>query len=85
MFKQDIIISSEHGLHTRPAVKFVKSAQKFISDIQITVNGQSANAKSLFKIQTLQLSKGTTITLSAKGKDEKEAITYLVDIIKQLK
>ncbi|CAL4318205.1 HPr family phosphocarrier protein [Buchnera aphidicola] len=84
MFQQNIKISSKHGLHTRPAAKFVKSAQKFFSEINITAHGKSANAKSLFKLQTLELSKGTIINISATGKDEKEAVSCLVNIITSL-
>lgn len=84
MLKNEITITAPHGLHTRPAAEFVKEAKKFISDIYIIYNGKSVNAKSLFKIQTLGLVHGSVITLSAVGKDEKEAIEYLSKIMTEL-
>ncbi|CAL4318360.1 HPr family phosphocarrier protein [Buchnera aphidicola] len=84
MIKKDIKIISEHGLHTRPAAKFVHAAQKFQSEILITSNKKSVNAKSLFKLQTLGLSQGTIITLSANGIDEKEAIKNLEKILLEM-
>ncbi|QJC29261.1 HPr family phosphocarrier protein [Enterobacteriaceae endosymbiont of Plateumaris rustica] len=84
MFQEEIIINNTHGLHIRPAALFVKEAKSFISDITITSNGKTVNAKSLFKIQTLGMTKGTSIILTASGKDEKKAIEHLVKIIKKL-
>ncbi|QFQ32810.1 HPr family phosphocarrier protein [Buchnera aphidicola (Aphis fabae)] len=84
MFQNEIKITALHGLHTRPAAEFVKEAKKFISDIHIIYNGKSVNAKSLFKIQTLGLVHGSLITLSAEGKDEKEAIEHLSKIMTEL-
>ncbi|MBZ2279137.1 MAG: HPr family phosphocarrier protein, partial [Buchnera aphidicola] len=81
MFKTEILINAQHGLHTRPAAQFVKEAKKFKSDIYINYKGKSINAKSLFKIQTLGLVHGSIITLSAEGTDEKQAITHLSKII----
>lgn len=84
MFQNEITITAPHGLHTRPAAQFVKEAKKFISNIFIMHNGKSVNAKSLFKIQTLGLTKGSLITLSAEGEDEKQAIEHLSTIITEL-
>ncbi|QCI21960.1 HPr family phosphocarrier protein [Buchnera aphidicola] len=84
MFKNEITITAPHGLHTRPAAQFVKEAKKFISDISIIYNGKSVNAKSLFKIQTLGLARGSIITLSAEGEDEKQAIKHLSEIMMEL-
>ncbi|WP_343128236.1 HPr family phosphocarrier protein [Buchnera aphidicola (Takecallis taiwana)] len=85
MFQKNIKITAQHGLHIRPAAKFVKYAQQFISDINITVNGQSANGKSLFQLQTLDLSKNNILTISATGEDEKQAVEYLIQKLEKLK
>ncbi len=84
MFQNQIKITALHGLHTRPAAQFVKEAKKFISEICIIYNGKSVNAKSLFKIQTLGLVRGSLITLSAQGEDEQKAIEHLSAIMTEL-
>ncbi|QJC30585.1 HPr family phosphocarrier protein [Enterobacteriaceae endosymbiont of Neohaemonia nigricornis] len=84
MVQKEVMINNQHGLHTRPAALFVKAAKSFKSDITITYNNVTVNAKSLFKIQTLGLVKGTIITLTASGLDEQKAIDHLVNIIKTL-
>ncbi|QJC38314.1 HPr family phosphocarrier protein [Enterobacteriaceae endosymbiont of Donacia marginata] len=84
MLQKEIIIHNNHGLHTRPAALLVKEAKNFISDITITSKGKTVNAKSLFKIQTLGLTKGTLIILKTSGIDEKNAIEHLTKIIQKL-
>ncbi|XBC39293.1 MAG: HPr family phosphocarrier protein [Buchnera aphidicola (Nurudea shiraii)] len=85
MFQKEVTINNPHGLHIRPAALLVKEAQKFISEIFITSNGKSVNAKSLFKLQTLGLVKNSLITISANGIDEKLAVENLEKFIKTLK
>lgn len=84
MFQQEITITAPNGLHTRPAAQFVKEAKSFDADITVSSNGKSASAKSLFKLQTLGLTKGTTVTLSAEGGDEQQAIEHLVKLMADL-
>ncbi|CAL4318173.1 HPr family phosphocarrier protein [Buchnera aphidicola] len=84
MFEKKIYINSPNGLHTRPAAQLVQEAKKYNSKITITSNGKTANAKSLFKLQTLGLSQGSKITLSANGSDEKKAIEKLSTLMKKL-
>lgn len=84
MYSKDVEITAENGLHVRPAAEFVKQAKAFTSSITITSNGKSASAKSLFKLQTLGLTKGTVITISAEGEDEQKAVDHLVALIPTL-
>ncbi|WP_343154824.1 HPr family phosphocarrier protein [Buchnera aphidicola (Pseudoregma panicola)] len=85
MFTKEIKIKLKNGLHIRPASLFVKEAKKFTSNITITLEKNTVNAKSLFKIQTLELSYGKKIKITAEGKDEKEAIYHLEKFISNLK
>lgn len=78
MYQQEVKITATNGLHTRPAVLFVKEAKGFTSEITVTSNGKSVSAKSLFKLQTLGLTQGTMITITAEGKDEQQAVEHLV-------
>ena len=84
MYSQDVVITAENGLHTRPAAQFVKEAKSFDAKITVTSNGKSASATSLFKLQTLGLVKGTKITISAEGTQEKEAVDHLVKLMDEL-
>ena len=47
-------------------------------------NGKSASAKSLFKLQTLGLVKGTHVTISAEGAQAQAAVDHLVALMDTL-
>jgi len=81
---KDVEITAPNGLHTRPAAQFVKEAKAFASDITVSSVGKSASAKSLFKLQTLMLTQGTVITISAEGEDAEKAVEHLVALIPTL-
>ena len=59
---------------TRPAAQFVKEAKEFQSEITVVSGGKSASAKSLFKLQTLGLTKGTNVTIQADGPDAQKPL-----------
>ncbi|RKF18067.1 phosphocarrier protein Hpr [Alginatibacterium sediminis] len=84
MFEKNVVITAENGLHTRPAAQFVKEAKAFPCTITVASNGKSASAKSLFKLQTLGLTKGTEVTISAEGEDEQKAVEHLVALMDEL-
>jgi phosphocarrier protein HPr len=84
MYEKSVLITAENGLHTRPAAQFVKEAKEFQSEVTVISAGKSASAKSLFKLQTLGLTKGTTITIRAEGSDEKKAVDKLVALMDEL-
>ncbi|CAM3576138.1 Phosphocarrier protein HPr [Vibrio aerogenes CECT 7868] len=84
MYEKQVEITAENGLHTRPAAQFVKEAKTFNAEITVTSNGKSASAKSLFKLQTLGLVKGTVVKISAEGSQEKEAVDHLVALMDHL-
>ena len=84
MFQQEVTITAPNGLHTRPAAQFVKEAKAFTSDITLSSGGKSASAKSLFKLQTLGLTQGTVVTISAEGEDKQQAVEFLVKLMGEL-
>ena len=79
-----LIIQAQNGIHTRPGALFVKKAKSFDADIQLKCDGKVANAKSLFRLLTLPLSKGTQITITASGSDSKQAIESLSKYLNEL-
>ena len=84
MFQKTVTITAPNGLHTRPAAQFVKEAKAFEADIAVEVNGKSASAKSLFKLQTLGLTQGTVVNIKAEGADEQKAVETLVELMATL-
>jgi phosphocarrier protein HPr len=81
MIKETFTILNENGLHALPASRFVKRAEKFKCDVNITRDGIEVNGKSIMGILTLACEKGSKVVLSCNGKDEKEAIQTLRKIL----
>ena len=83
MQDRTVTIINKLGLHARAAAKFVTLASSFASDIKVARDGQEVNGKSIMGVMMLAASKGCDITLIADGKDEKDAIEKLTDLIAQ--
>lgn len=81
MFKEEIILQIESGLHARPAALFVKEASKFKSDIKLIREKKEYNGKSIMGILSMGLGKGEKITIQAEGEDEEAAVFELVDLL----
>ena len=82
MFKQDVTLQNETGLHARPASLFVKEASRFSSNVTVIKDGKEYNAKSIMGLLSRGAGKGTTITIQAQGDDAKEAVEALVKLVK---
>ena len=75
-------IQNELGLHARAATKLVQLATKFPCEVTIAKDGHEVNGKSIMGVLMLVASKGSTITVRAKGDRAAEAgaaIAALVD------
>ena len=82
MFVKEVTVQNHVGLHARPATFFIQKANEFKSSIWVEKEDRRVNAKSLLGVLSLGIVKGTPITLIADGSDEKEAVTALVDLVK---
>ena len=82
MFSQEVLVTNKTGLHARPASNFVKRSSTFICDISISFKGKIINGKSMVGILAAGIVGGSTITINANSKDEKEAVLNLVELVK---
>lgn len=83
MVKKELTILNSSGLHARPAASLVKLASRFTSKIYLQKDGLEVNAKSIMGVMTLAAEKGSKILIIADGKDEKEALKQLIELIKK--
>lgn len=75
------MVSNKLGLHARASAKFVQLASAFKSNIELSLNGQTVNGKSIMGIMMLAASKGSQLTISASGEDEARALSELVTLV----
>ncbi len=79
MLEVIVKIVNNAGLHTRPAATIVKMAAKYKSEFFINKDGLHINGKSIIGVMTLAAEKGSELTLSFDGPDEKEASVEIAD------
>ena len=77
----EVTIKNRLGLHARAAAKFVHVATRFRSQIRVSRDGRVMDGKSIMGILLLAAARGTTITISADGADEHEAMTALCQLV----
>tara|TARA_Y100001970_G_C14212591_1_gene847772 strand:- start:1418 stop:1687 length:270 start_codon:yes stop_codon:yes gene_type:complete len=74
MVNQDILIKNRLGLHARAAAQLVRLANKYPCKIRLCNDGQEKDAKSVMEVLMLGATKGTTLTVTAIGEKENEAL-----------
>ena len=77
MKKFNFTIKDENGIHARPAGLLVKEANKFSSQIEISSNGKTADAKKIFALMSLGVKNNTEILVEINGIDEDKAYESL--------
>ena len=77
MFKKEVVVRCESGLHNRQATYFVQKANEFESSIWLESASRKMNAKSLLGIMSLGIVTGAVVTLSAQGADDEAAVGAL--------
>jgi len=81
MPERTVIVTHKVGLHARPASVFVQTASKFASDISVTCEDRTANAKSILTVLTLGAHQGAEITIKAEGEDAEDALDTLIALV----
>jgi len=77
MVSRNMTISIPSGLEARPIALLVQVASRYDSKILIESGDKTVNAKSIMGMMTLGLSVGESVTVSAEGSDENDAIAEI--------
>ncbi|MFC4320404.1 phosphocarrier protein HPr [Litchfieldia salsa] len=82
MAEKTFKVTSESGIHARPATALVQAAGKFNSDINLEFNGRSVNLKSIMGVMSLGIGQGAEIKVIVEGADAQEAIEAISEAFK---
>ncbi len=74
-------ITNRKGLHARASAKFVQTVEKFDADVRVTRSGETVGGTSIMGLMMLAAAPGTSITVSATGKEAAEVIDALAALI----
>lgn len=81
MQNKPLQIINKLGLHARAAAKFVQTASRYASHIEITRNGKTVNGKSIMGVMMLAASQHSWIDVSIEGEDELEALAAIETLV----
>lgn len=81
MIEKSIKIKLNGGLEARPVAMLVQVASQHESSVYIMSEGRKVNAKSIMGMMSLALDTGESVTVSADGKDEQQAIQSIEEYL----
>ena len=82
MTSQSVTVVNQLGMHARAAAKFVHLATRFESRVRVARQGREMDGKSIMGILLLAAARGSTITITAEGADEQDAVEALGDLVR---
>jgi phosphocarrier protein HPr len=81
MIIRNALICNRLGLHARAAAKLVQLANQYQSQVFLSTDKMSANAKSILGVLTLAAGKDTPLVIEVDGPDEEEAMNQIQALI----
>jgi phosphocarrier protein len=81
MVSNIVTINHTAGLHARPASLFTQTAQQYASEISVSFEGKTVNAKSLISLLSLGVVQGSQIIINAIGDDGDDALMALCALV----
>jgi phosphocarrier protein HPr len=78
---QAVTVVNQLGMHARAAAKFVHLATRYESRVKVARDAREIDGKSIMGILLLAAARGSTITISADGHDERGAVDALVALV----
>ena len=80
-FSKELTVLNKQGIHARPAARFVKTANQFISEIFVEKDGEKINGKSIMGLMMLAAGPGSMIRITARGADAEAAAAALARLV----
>jgi len=78
---REILIINKRGLHARASAKFVQTVDTFDATITVSEDGMTVGGTSIMGLMMLAASPGSSVTISASGKQAAEALDALDQLI----
>jgi phosphocarrier protein FPr len=80
----ELVIHNEHGLHARPAARFVETVRRFDADVivrNLTDDGPAVSGRSVSALSTLGALAGHRVHVAASGRQAREALAAIAALV----
>lgn len=74
-------VTTEHGLHARPAAQLVKTVTRYPVDVEIRCGEKSTSGTSLFELLMLGITSGAQIEVTATGRGAEEVMNIIERLV----
>jgi phosphocarrier protein len=81
LIEKKVTIINKFGLHARPAMRFVETANKFSCSIDVSKESLKVDAKSIMAVMRLAAAQNAVLTILVDGEDAEEAMEALTSLI----
>jgi phosphocarrier protein len=81
MAERSVKIVNKHGLHARPAAMFVKTSNRFKSEVWVEKDGEEVNGKSIMGLMMLAAGHGSKLKVSAAGADAEKFLEEIEQLV----
>jgi phosphocarrier protein len=81
MIEKDVVVTSDAGIHARPAMMLVKEAMKYPCSVTLIKGDVEADCKSIMSVLSLAIVSGTKLKIRASGDKSDEAVNSVVNMI----
>ncbi len=80
MIEKTLIVQNRAGIHARPAAIIAQTSNKFESEITITKDDATVNAKSIMGVIAMGAGYNTQLIFNFSGSDESEAAATIEEL-----
>jgi phosphocarrier protein HPr len=81
MTSRSVPVVNQLGMHARAAAKFVHLAARYQSHITVAREAREMDGKSIMGLLLLAAARGSIVTISADGADERQAVDALAELV----
>ncbi len=74
-------IKNRLGLHARAAALLIQTVNRFSADVKFSKDGQVVDGRSIIGVLSLGAAKGSKVRVEASGRDAKEVVCAIEELI----
>jgi phosphocarrier protein len=78
---RELAITNKRGLHARASAKFVQMVERFNAEVTVTRGSETVGGNSIMGLMMLAAAPGTSITVTVKGPQAREALDALTELV----
>ena len=80
---KELTVVNKLGIHARPASMFVRTANRFTSEVFVEKDGEIINGKSIMGLMMLAAGPGSRLTVRAEGNDAAAAVAAIEELLQR--